>query len=104
LDPDNIPFVGIQHALDEEAGVADSIDRASRPYRELMEAGHGRKCEGALRLHQGFFGNDFTKDLKDIAVPALVMHGDDAQVVPYADSGPLSAKLLKNATLKTYKG
>jgi non-heme chloroperoxidase len=37
-------------------------------------------------------------------VPVLVMHGDDDQIVPYADSGPLSAKLLKNGTLKTYKG
>ena len=36
--------------------------------------------------------------------PALVMHGDDDQIVPYADSGPLSAKLVKNGTLKTYKG
>jgi non-heme chloroperoxidase len=34
----------------------------------------------------------------------LVMHGDDDQIVPYADSGPLSAALVKNATLKTYKG
>jgi non-heme chloroperoxidase len=34
----------------------------------------------------------------------LVMHGDDDQIVPYADAGPLSAKLLKNGTLKTYKG
>jgi pimeloyl-ACP methyl ester carboxylesterase len=34
----------------------------------------------------------------------LVMHGDDDQIVPYADSAPLSAKLLKNGTLKTYKG
>ena len=32
------------------------------------------------------------------------MHGDDDQIVPYADSGPLSAKLLKSGTLKTYKG
>jgi non-heme chloroperoxidase len=41
---------------------------------------------------------------QDLAVPVLVMHGDDDQIVPYADSGPLSAKLLKNGTLKTYKG
>jgi non-heme chloroperoxidase len=34
----------------------------------------------------------------------LVIHGDDDQIVPYADAGPLSAKLLKHATLKTYKG
>jgi non-heme chloroperoxidase len=37
-------------------------------------------------------------------VPVLVMHGDDDQIVPYADSAPLSAKLLKNGILKTYKG
>jgi non-heme chloroperoxidase len=37
-------------------------------------------------------------------VPVLVMHGDDDQIVPYADAGPLSAKLLKNSTLITYKG
>ena len=37
-------------------------------------------------------------------VPVLVMHGDDDQIVPYADSAPLSAKLLRNSTLKTYKG
>src|SRR5262249_8646093 len=46
---------------------------------------------------------DFTEDLKTISVPVLVMHGDDDQIVPYACSGPLSAKLLKNGTLKTYK-
>ena len=44
------------------------------------------------------------RDVKKIAVPVLVMHGDDDQIVPYADSAPLSAKLLKNSTLKTYKG
>jgi fermentation-respiration switch protein FrsA (DUF1100 family) len=37
-------------------------------------------------------------------VPVLVMHGDDDQIVPYADSGPLSAQLVQNGTLKTYKG
>src|SRR4029434_3664063 len=47
---------------------------------------------------------DFTEDLKKISVPVLVMHGDDDQIVPYADSAPLSAKLLRNSTLKTYKG
>src|SRR5207248_5258442 len=45
-----------------------------------------------------------TPDLKKITVPTLVMHGDDDQIVPYADSGPLSAKLVKGAILKTYKG
>lgn len=61
----------------------------------------GRSPKGsALRFSQ----TDFTGDLKQITVPALVMHGDDDQIVPYADSGPLSAALLKNGSLKTYKG
>jgi len=51
-----------------------------------------------------FSQTDFTEDLSKISVPALVMHGDDDQIVPYADSAPMSAKLLKNGTLKTYKG
>jgi non-heme chloroperoxidase len=51
-----------------------------------------------------FSQTDFTEDLKKITVPVLVMHGDDDQIVPYPDSAPLSAKLLQNATLKTYKG
>ena len=51
-----------------------------------------------------FSQTDFTEDLKGITVPVLVQHGDDDQIVPYADSGPLSAKLVKNGTLKTYKG
>lgn len=37
-------------------------------------------------------------------MPVLVMHGEDDQIVPYADSGPLSAKLLPNGTLKSYPG
>jgi non-heme chloroperoxidase len=41
--------------------------------------------------------------LKKITVPVLVMHSEDDQIVPYVASGPLSAKLLKNGTLKTYK-
>ncbi|HEX4505843.1 MAG TPA: alpha/beta hydrolase [Alphaproteobacteria bacterium] len=51
-----------------------------------------------------FSQTDFTEDLQKITVPVLVMHGDDDQIVPYADSAPLSAKLLRNGTLKTYKG
>ena len=51
-----------------------------------------------------FSQTDFTEDLKKITVPVLVMHGDDDQIVPYADAGPLSAKLLRNGTLNTYKG
>jgi non-heme chloroperoxidase len=51
-----------------------------------------------------FSETDFTEDLKQIDVPVLVMHGDDDQVVPYADSAPLAVKLLRNGTLKTYAG
>lgn len=63
---------------------------------------------GGMKAHydciKAFSETDFTEDLKNIDVPVLVIHGDDDQIVPYADSGPLSAKLLKNGTLKTYKG
>ncbi|MCW3838233.1 alpha/beta fold hydrolase [Sphingomonas canadensis] len=63
---------------------------------------------GGAKAHydciKAFSETDFTEDLKAITVPTLVMHGDDDQIVPYADSAPLSAKLLKNGTLKTYKG
>ncbi|WP_065502009.1 alpha/beta fold hydrolase [Burkholderia stabilis] len=53
---------------------------------------------------KAFSETDFTEDLKKITQPALVLHGDDDQVVPYKDAGVLSAKLLKNATLKIYPG
>ena len=62
---------------------------------------------GAKAHHDGivaFSQTDFTEDLKNITVPGLVMHGDDDQIVPYADSAVLSAKLLRKGTLKTYKG
>ena len=51
-----------------------------------------------------FSETDFTDDLKKITVPVLVMHSDDDQIVLYADSVPLSSKLMRNGTLKTYKG
>jgi non-heme chloroperoxidase len=51
-----------------------------------------------------FSETDHTEDLKKITVPVLVMHSEDDQIVPYADAGPMAAKLLKNGTLKTYKG
>lgn len=63
---------------------------------------------GGIKPHydciKAFSETDFTEDLKAIDCPVLVMHGDDDQIVPYADSAPLSAKLLKNGTLKTYAG
>ena len=63
---------------------------------------------GGTKAHydciKAFSETDFTDDLKAIDVPVLVMHGDDDQIVPYADSAPLTVKLLKNGTLKTYPG
>jgi len=53
---------------------------------------------------EAFSETDFTEDLRSIEVPTLVMHGDDDQIVPIADSAMLSSKLLPNATLKVYKG
>ncbi len=53
---------------------------------------------------KAFSETDFTEDLKKIEVPVLVLHGTDDQIVPYDDSAPLSAKLLKNGTLKSYDG
>ena len=53
---------------------------------------------------KAFSETDFTEDLKKIDVPTFVMHGEDDQIVPFADAGPLSAKLLKNAETKFYPG
>ena len=52
---------------------------------------------------KAFSETDFTEDLKAIEVPVLVIHSEDDQIVPYADSAPLSVQLLKNGRLKTYK-
>jgi len=53
---------------------------------------------------KAFSETDFTADLQAIDVPTLVMHGDDDQIVPFADSAPLTVKLLKQGTLKVYPG
>ncbi|WP_427183367.1 alpha/beta fold hydrolase [Bordetella bronchialis] len=63
---------------------------------------------GAANAHydciKAFSETDFTEDLKQIDVPVLFMHGDDDQIVPFEDSAPLAAKLVKHGTLKVYKG
>ena len=63
---------------------------------------------GGTKAHydciKAFSETDFTDDLKAIDVPVLVMHGDDDQIVPIADSALLSVKLLKKGELKVYKG
>jgi non-heme chloroperoxidase len=53
---------------------------------------------------KAFSETDFNADLKKIDVPVLVAHGTDDQIVPYSDSAPLSVKLLKHGTLKSYEG
>lgn len=53
---------------------------------------------------KAFSETDFTEDLKQINVPTLILHGDDDQIVPIADSAYLSAKLVKGATLKVIPG
>ena len=63
---------------------------------------------GGAKAHydgiKAFSETDFTEDLKAIDVPVLILHGEDDQIVPFADSAPLSAKLLKHSTFKSYPG
>jgi non-heme chloroperoxidase len=63
---------------------------------------------GGMKAHydciKAFSETDFTEDLKKIDIPVLVMHGDDDQIVPIGAAGLMSAKILKNATLKVYPG
>jgi non-heme chloroperoxidase len=59
---------------------------------------------GVLDCIKAFSETDFTEDLKEIDVPTLIIHGDDDQIVPIADSAMLTAKLVKRATLKVYPG
>jgi non-heme chloroperoxidase len=69
-------------------------------WRQGMMGGAKAHYDGIVAFSQ----TDFTEDLRKITVPVLVMHSEDDQIVPYVAAGPLSAKLLKNGTLKTYKG
>ncbi len=61
-----------------------------------MLAGH----KAAYDCIKAFSETDFTEDLKKIDVPTLILHGDDDQIVPIADSALLSAKIVKGATLR----
>jgi non-heme chloroperoxidase len=63
---------------------------------------------GSVKAHydcvKAFSETDFTEDLKKIDIPTLILHGDDDQIVPIAASALLTAKLVKNSTLKVYPG
>src|SRR3979411_1506404 len=89
------PFYGFNRP-----GVEASEAIIQNWWRQGMMGGAKAHYDGIVAFSQ----TDFTEDLKKITVPVLVMHSDDDQIVPYADSGPLSAKLLRNGTLKTYSG
>jgi non-heme chloroperoxidase len=94
------------------------LDIASGPFYGFNRPG-AKVSEGLIRnwWRQGMMGSakagyecikafsetDFTEDLKAIDVPVLVIHSEDDQIVPYADAGPLTVKLLKNGRLITYK-
>ena len=88
------PFYGFNRP-----GAKSSEATIQNWWRQGMMGGAKAHYDGIVAFSQ----TDFTEDLKKITIPVLVMHSEDDQIVPYADAGPLSAKLLKNGTLKTYK-
>lgn len=120
-NPGGLPievFDGFRKALAEDRSQF-YLDVASGPFygfnRDGAKVSQGlvqnwwrQGMVGSAKAHydciQAFSETDFTEDLKTIQVPTLVMHGTDDQVVPFADSGPLSAKLLANGELKAYDG
>ena len=98
-----------QFYLDFASGPFYGFNRpGTKPLPGVFQNWWRQAMMGSAKAHydgiRAFSETDFTMDLKKITVPVLVMHGDDDQIVPYADSAPLSVKLLKNGTLKTYKG
>ncbi|MBX9963985.1 MAG: alpha/beta hydrolase [Burkholderiales bacterium] len=95
LDVASGPFFGFNRP-----GAKVSQGLISSWWRQGMQCGHknGYDCIKA------FSETDFTEDLKKFDVPTLIIHGDDDQIVPIKNSAPLSAKLVKNSTLKIYPG
>lgn len=81
-------------------GVESSEAIIENWWRQGMMGGVKAHYDGIVAFSQ----TDFTKDLEKIAVPVLVMHSEDDQIVPYVAASPKSAKLLQNGTLKTYQG
>ncbi|HUO21278.1 MAG TPA: alpha/beta hydrolase [Caulobacteraceae bacterium] len=90
-----LPFYGYNR---EGAEVKEGVRR--NWWRQGMMGGANAHYYGIA----AFSETDFTEDLKAITVPTLVMHGEDDQIVPFADAGLLSAKLVSGAVLKSYPG
>jgi non-heme chloroperoxidase len=95
LDVASGPFYGFNRP-----GAKISEGLIQNWWRQGMMGG----AKAAYDCIKAFSETDFTEDLKAIQVPVLVIHGDDDQIVPYADAAPLAVKLLKNGTLNTYEG
>jgi non-heme chloroperoxidase len=71
---------------------------------EFWREGMLGSIKGQYDCIKQFSEVDYTEDLKKIDVPTLILHGDDDQIVPIDNAGRLSAKIVKNATLKVYPG
>ncbi|TMH40141.1 MAG: alpha/beta hydrolase [Betaproteobacteria bacterium] len=98
-----------QFFLDVPAGPFYGFNRAGAKVSEGVIRNWWRQgMMGGAKAHydciKAFSETDFTEDLKAIKVPVLILHGDDDQIVPIADSALLSAKLVKNGALKVYPG
>jgi non-heme chloroperoxidase len=97
-----------QFYLDLPTGPFYGYNRpGAKPSQGIIQNWWRQGMMGGIKAHYdgivAFSQTDFTEDLKKITVPTLVMHSEDDQIVPYVASGPLSAKLVKGAILKTYK-
>ena len=89
------PFYGANRPGNKVSqGLRDSF------WLQSMLCGH----KAAYDCIKAFSETDFTEDLKKFDVPTLILHGDDDQIVPYADAALLSSKIVKGATLKIYPG
>ncbi|MDP9771263.1 UNVERIFIED_ORG: non-heme chloroperoxidase [Rhizobium sp. SORGH_AS 755] len=98
-----------QFFLDVPTGPFYGFNRAdAKVFPGVIQNWWRQGMMGSAKAHydgvKAFSETDQTEDLKAISVPTLVLHGDDDQVVPIAASAELSVKLLKNGTLKVYKG
>ena len=97
-----------QFYLDLPTGPFYGYNRpGAKPSQGIIRNWWRQGMMGGIKAHYdgivAFSQTDFTEDLKKFTVPTLVMHSEDDQIVPYVASGPLSAKLVKGAILKTYK-